>query len=155
MWSWLAIGLSGVTSVLGARQSSRTQTLVFKVLTLALLCVLVVTQGPKQGYTYWVAAGLMISIVADVLHTLRARKTFYFTGFLVAQLCYSKSFLGATQWRDCLVVACPVAGGQYRCLLFAATSTRFSGLSRGHHGDNVGANGMGGWGSVAAKCFAG
>jgi uncharacterized membrane protein YhhN len=92
MWSWLAIGLSGVASVLGARQSSRTQTLVFKVLTLALLCVLVVTQGPKQGYTYWVAAGLMISILADVLHTLRARKTFYFTGFLLAQLCYSKSF---------------------------------------------------------------
>ncbi|HAS6171291.1 TPA: lysoplasmalogenase [Vibrio vulnificus] len=92
MWSWLAIGLSGMTSVLGARQASPFQSLFFKVFTLVLLLILVLTQGPDSAHSYWIAAGLLVSIFADTLHSLKSKKTLYFSGFLLAQLCYSKSF---------------------------------------------------------------
>ncbi|HAS6144079.1 TPA: lysoplasmalogenase [Vibrio vulnificus] len=92
MWSWLAIGLSGMTSVLGARQASPFQSLFFKVFTLVLLLILVFTQGPDSAHSYWIAAGLLVSIFADTLHSLKSKKTLYFSGFLLAQLCYSKSF---------------------------------------------------------------
>ncbi|WMN87215.1 lysoplasmalogenase [Vibrio parahaemolyticus] len=92
MWSWLAIGLSGVYSVLGAKQANPTQSLVFKIFTLVLLLVLVLTQGTPATYTYWIAGGLGVSIIADTLHSFRSRKLIYFCGYLVAQICYSKSF---------------------------------------------------------------
>ncbi len=92
MWSWLAIGLSGLYSVLGAKQANPTQSLVFKIFTLLLLLLLVLTQGASAPYTYWIAAGLGVSIVADTLHSLRSRKWLYFCGYLIAQACYSKSF---------------------------------------------------------------
>ncbi|MCG6276619.1 lysoplasmalogenase [Vibrio vulnificus] len=92
MWSWLAIGLSGMTSVLGARQASPFQSLFFKVFTLVLLLILVLTQGPDSAHSYWIAAGLLVSIFADTLHSLKSKKTLYFSGFLLGQLCYSKSF---------------------------------------------------------------
>ncbi|MCJ0823316.1 lysoplasmalogenase [Vibrio vulnificus] len=92
MWSWLAIGLSGMTSVLGARQASPFQSLFFKVFTLVLLLILALTQGPDSAHSYWIAAGLLVSIFADTLHSLKSKKTLYFSGFLLAQLCYSKSF---------------------------------------------------------------
>ncbi|MGP8308965.1 lysoplasmalogenase [Vibrio sp. YIC-376] len=92
MWSWLAIGLSGVYSVLGAKQANPTQSLVFKIFTLLLLLVLVLTQGAHAAYSYWIAAGLGVSILADTLHSLRTSKLIYFCSYLVAQVCYSKSF---------------------------------------------------------------
>ncbi|EMY6778157.1 lysoplasmalogenase [Vibrio sp. 2art] len=92
MWSWLAIGLSGVYSVLGAKQANPTQSLVFKIFTLLLLLVLVLTQGASATYTYWIAGGLIVSMVADTLHSFKTRKLIYFTAYLVAQVCYSKSF---------------------------------------------------------------
>ncbi|MFH4817367.1 lysoplasmalogenase [Vibrio alginolyticus] len=92
MWSWLAIGLSGVYSVLGAKQANPTQSLVFKIFTLLLLLVLVLTQGASATYTYWIAGGLIVSMVADTLHSFKTRKLIYFSAYLVAQVCYSKSF---------------------------------------------------------------
>ncbi|HHX8654155.1 TPA: lysoplasmalogenase [Vibrio diabolicus] len=92
MWSWLAIGLSGVYSVLGAKQANPTQSLVFKIFTLLLLLVLVLTQGASATYTYWIAGGLIVSMVADTLHSFKTRKLIYFTAYLLAQVCYSKSF---------------------------------------------------------------
>ncbi|PFG58771.1 putative membrane protein YhhN [Vibrio sp. ES.051] len=92
MWSWLAIGLSGVYSVLGTKQASLTQSLVFKILTLFLLLVLVLTQGAAASHAYWVAGGLVVSMLADTLHSFRARKLIYFAAYLVVQVCYSKSF---------------------------------------------------------------
>ncbi len=92
MWSWLAIGLSGVYSVLGAKQANPTQSLVFKIFTLLLLLLLVLTQGTPVAYTYWIAGGLGVSIIADTLHSFRSRKLIYFCAYLVAQVCYSKSF---------------------------------------------------------------
>ncbi|GAJ78045.1 LOW QUALITY PROTEIN: putative inner membrane protein [Vibrio sp. JCM 18905] len=92
MWSWLAIGLSGVYSVLGAKQANPTQSLVFKIFTLLLLLVLVLTQGASATYTYWIAGGLIVSMVADTLHSFKTRKLIYFAAYLLAQVCYSKSF---------------------------------------------------------------
>ncbi|HHX8334997.1 MULTISPECIES: lysoplasmalogenase [Vibrio diabolicus subgroup] len=92
MWSWLAIGLSGVYSVLGAKQANPTQSLVFKIFTLLLLLVLVLTQGASATYTYWIASGLIVSMVADTLHSFKTRKLIYFAAYLLAQVCYSKSF---------------------------------------------------------------
>ncbi|HHF3114694.1 TPA: lysoplasmalogenase [Vibrio diabolicus] len=92
MWSWLAIGLSGVYSVLGAKQANPTQSLVFKIFTLLLLLVLVLTQGASETYTYWIAGGLIVSMVADTLHSFKTRKLIYFAAYLLAQVCYSKSF---------------------------------------------------------------
>ena len=92
MWSWLAIGLSGVYSVLGAKQANPTQSLVFKIFTLLLLLVLVLTQGASATYTYWIAGGLIVSMVADTLHSFKTRKLIYFAAYLLAPVCYSKSF---------------------------------------------------------------
>ncbi len=92
MWSWLAIGLSGVYSVLGTKQTNPTQSFVFKIFTLLLLLVLVLTQGAQTAYSYWIAAGLGVFIIADTFHTFGSRKWIYFCGYLVAQACYSKSF---------------------------------------------------------------
>ncbi|HHF2959087.1 lysoplasmalogenase [Vibrio diabolicus] len=92
MWSWLAIGLSGVYSVLGAKQANPIQSLVFKIFTLLLLLVLVLTQGASATYTYWIAGGLIVSMVADTLHSFKTRKLIYFAAYLLAQVCYSKSF---------------------------------------------------------------
>ncbi len=92
MWSWLAIGLSGVYSVLGEKQTNPTQSFVFKIFTLLLLLILVLTQGASAAYTYWIAAGLGVSMLADTLHSLRSRKWIYFCGYLIAQACYSKAF---------------------------------------------------------------
>jgi len=94
MWSWLAIGLSGVYSVLGVKRSNPTQSLVFKIFTLLLLLMLLLTQGAPVMYTYWIAGGIIVSIVADTLHSFKTRKLIYFIAYLVAQVCYSKSFWG-------------------------------------------------------------
>ncbi|ELB2078342.1 lysoplasmalogenase [Vibrio parahaemolyticus] len=92
MWSWLAIGLSGMYSVLGAKQSNPTQSLVFKIFTLLLLLILVLTQGPSADHSYWIAGGLVVSMFADTLHSFKTRKLIYFAAYLAAQVCYSKSF---------------------------------------------------------------
>ncbi|NMU07448.1 lysoplasmalogenase, partial [Vibrio parahaemolyticus] len=78
--------------MLGAKQANPTQSLVFKIFTLLLLLVLVLTQGASATYTYWIAGGLIVSMVADTLHSFKTRKLIYFTAYLVAQVCYSKSF---------------------------------------------------------------
>ncbi|MGR5234948.1 lysoplasmalogenase [Vibrio rotiferianus] len=92
MWSWLAIGLSGMYSVLGAKQDSPTQSLVFKVFTLLLLATLALTEGEPAPHTYWIVGGLLVSMFADTLHSFKSRKPIYFAGYLLAQICYSKSF---------------------------------------------------------------
>lgn len=92
MWSWLAIGLSGMTSVLGVRHASQFQALFFKLFTLSLLLILVLTQGLESDAKYWIAMGLGVSIFADALHSLKSKKALYFSGFLLAQLCYSNAF---------------------------------------------------------------
>ncbi|MDF4835341.1 lysoplasmalogenase, partial [Vibrio parahaemolyticus] len=48
--------------------------------------------GASATYTYWIAGGLIVSMVADTLHSFKTRKLIYFTAYLVAQVCYSKSF---------------------------------------------------------------
>ncbi len=73
MWSWLAIGLSGMYSVLGAKQANPTQSLVFKIFTLLLLLILVLTQGPSADHSYWIAGGLVVSMFADTLHSFKTR----------------------------------------------------------------------------------
>ncbi|MGR5238500.1 lysoplasmalogenase [Vibrio alfacsensis] len=92
MWSWLAIGLSGLYSVLGAKQANPTQSLVFKIFTLFLLFVLTMTQGDSVAHTYWIAGGLLVFMLADTLHSFKSRKPLYFVGYLFAQLCYSNAF---------------------------------------------------------------
>ncbi|UTZ36007.1 lysoplasmalogenase [Vibrio campbellii] len=92
MWSWLAIGLSGMYSVLGAKQSNPTQSLTFKIFTLLLLLILAMTEGSSAPHTYWIVGGLVVSMFADTLHSFKSRKPLYFAGYLLAQICYSKSF---------------------------------------------------------------
>lgn len=109
MWSWLAIGLSGVYSVLGAKQANPTQSLVFKIFTLLLLLVLVLTQGASATYTYWIAGGLIVSMVADTLHSFKTRKLIYFSAYLVARYATASHFgcslmvrLSGGCWPCCL-----------------------------------------------------
>ncbi|MGF1752959.1 lysoplasmalogenase [Vibrio makurazakiensis] len=92
MWSWVAVSLSGIGAVSGTKQGHRTQSLFYKVLTFALLAAMVLTQAPSVEFSYWVIAGLLVSAVADSFHTLTKKRSLYFLCFLVAQLCYSKSF---------------------------------------------------------------
>ncbi|GEM76879.1 lysoplasmalogenase family protein [Vibrio sagamiensis] len=95
MWSWLAIGLSGLYSVLGTKQANFRQAQIFKLLTLALLLVLILTAGNSADHTDWIAGGLVTFMLADMLHSLKSGrflKALYFTGYLLAQVCYSKAF---------------------------------------------------------------
>ncbi|MEF1312086.1 lysoplasmalogenase family protein [Vibrio mytili] len=92
MWSWLAIGLSGMYSVMGSKQDNRTQFLVFKIFTLLLLLILVATQDTLSAYTYWITGGLLVSILADTLSSLKVHSMIYFSGYLIAQACYSTAF---------------------------------------------------------------
>ncbi len=138
MWSWLAIGLSGMYSVLGAKQANPTQSLVFKIFTLLLLLILVLTQGPSADHSYWIAGGLVVSMFADTLHSFKTRKLIYFAAYLAAQVCYSKSF-----WRYRVVVVGFVACRQYRGVFPSFTAVRFARFSRSDYGHNASAARLG------------
>ncbi len=150
MWSWLAIGLSGMYSVLGAKQANPTQSLVFKIFTLLLLLILVLTQGPSADHSYWIAGGLVVSMFADTLHSFKTRKLIYFAAYLAAQVCYTRSasvlqqiFLGSAQWRYRVVVVGFVACRQYRGVFPSFTAVRFARFSRSDYGHNASAARLG------------
>ncbi len=86
MWSWLAVSLSGIGAIAGTAMDISVGPLPF-----VLLAVVALTQSIVAEYTYWIVAGLAISAVADVLHTV-TQTTASFCLFLLAQLCYSKAF---------------------------------------------------------------
>ncbi|WP_222434451.1 lysoplasmalogenase family protein, partial [Vibrio cyclitrophicus] len=73
------------------------------------------TQSVMADFTYWLVAGLVVSAIADVLHSLTQKRTLYFVCFLVAQISYSKAFWlqlsGEMVWRllALLLAACIVA----------------------------------------------
>ncbi|MBW3698566.1 lysoplasmalogenase [Vibrio sp. T187] len=92
MWSWVAVSLSGIGAISGTKHGHKTQSLLYKVFTFALLAAIILTQAPNQELSYWVAGGLFISAIADSLHTLSKKRSLYFTCFLLAQLLYSKAF---------------------------------------------------------------
>lgn len=142
MWSWLAIGLSGMYSVLGAKQANPTQSLVFKIFTLLLLLILVLTQGPSADHSYWIAGGLVVSMFADTLHSFKTRKLIYFAAYLAAQVCYSKSFGFSSMAISC--------GGCWLCCLPPVswrfsffTAVRFARFSRSDYGHNASAARLG------------
>ena len=115
MWSWLAVSLSGIGAVAGTKQGHIGQALSYKVFTFVLLAIIALTQPVVADYTYWVVAGLAISAIADVFHTLTQKRPLYFVCFLLAQLCYSKAFWlqlsGEMVWWlfALLLAACVVA----------------------------------------------
>ncbi|WP_046224929.1 lysoplasmalogenase [Vibrio sp. ECSMB14106] len=92
MWSWLAVSLSGIGAITGTKHGHIGQALSYKVFTFVLLAVIALTQSVVADFTYWLVAGLVVSAIADVLHSLTYKRTLYFVCFLVAQLCYSKAF---------------------------------------------------------------
>ncbi|PMM02585.1 hypothetical protein BCT63_17060 [Vibrio kanaloae] len=92
MWSWLAVSLSGIGAITGTKHGHIGQALSYKVFTFVLLVVIALTQSVVADFTYWLVAGLVVSAIADVLHSLTQKRTLYFVCFLVAQLCYSKAF---------------------------------------------------------------
>ena len=115
MWSWLAVSLSGIGAVAGTKQGHIGQALSYKVFTFVLLAIIALTQSVVADYMYWVVAGLAISAIADVFHTLTQKRLLYFVCFLLAQLCYSKAFWlqlsGEMVWWlfALLLAACVVA----------------------------------------------
>ncbi len=92
MWSWLAVSLSGIGAIAGTKHGHIGQALSYKVFTFVLLAVIALTQSVVADFTYWLVAGLVVSAIADALHSLTQKRTLYFVCFLVAQLCYSKAF---------------------------------------------------------------
>ena len=115
MWSWLAVSLSGIGAIAGAKHGHVTQTLIYKVFTFVLLATIALSQPEITTYSYWIVGGLVVSALADILHTLSKRKPLHFICFLVAQLCYSKAFWlqlsGQVVWWlfALLLAACVVA----------------------------------------------
>lgn len=115
MWSWLAVSLSGIGAIAGAKHGHATQTLIYKVFTFVLLATIALSQPEITTYSYWIVGGLVVSALADILHTLSKRKPLHFICFLVAQLCYSKAFWlqlsGQVVWWlfALLLAACVVA----------------------------------------------
>lgn len=81
MWSWLAVSLSGIGAIAGTKHGHIGQALVYKVFTFVLLAVVAVTQSIVAEYTYWIVAGLAISAVADVLHTVTQNDRFILSVF--------------------------------------------------------------------------
>ncbi|WP_139685695.1 lysoplasmalogenase [Vibrio tasmaniensis] len=92
MWSWLAVSLSGIGVITGTKHGYIGQALLYKVFTFVLLATIALTQSVVVDFTYWVVAGLAISAIADVLHTVTQKRLLHFVCFLLAQLCYSKAF---------------------------------------------------------------
>ncbi len=92
MWSWLAVSLSGIGAIAGTKHGHIGQALSYKLFTFVLLAVIALTQSVVADFTYWLVAGLVVSAIADALHSLTQKRTLYFVCFLVAQLCYSKAF---------------------------------------------------------------
>ena len=92
MWSWLAVSLSGIGAITGTKHGHIGQALLYKVFTFVLLATIALTQSVVVDFTYWVVAGLAISAIADVLHTVTQKRLLHFVCFLLAQLCYSKAF---------------------------------------------------------------
>ncbi|MEZ9438241.1 lysoplasmalogenase [Vibrio atlanticus] len=92
MWSRLAVSLSGIGAITGTKHGHIGQALLYKVFTFVLLATIALTQSVVVDFTYWVVAGLAISAIADVLHTVTQKRLLHFVCFLLAQLCYSKAF---------------------------------------------------------------
>ena len=79
MWSWLAVSLSGIGAIAGTKHGHIGQALVVQGVYLCFVgdqwrsLNLIVAE-----YTYWIVAGLAISAVADVLHTVTQKRPLAF-----------------------------------------------------------------------------
>lgn len=69
MWSWLSVALSGYISISAHENNKLAQALIFKVLSLALLVIIILTSMTAFSYSaVWIIAGLVVSMIADYLH---------------------------------------------------------------------------------------
>ncbi|MDP5255725.1 MULTISPECIES: lysoplasmalogenase [unclassified Vibrio] len=92
MWSWLAIGLCALMSVISTKQSHLLQAQVFKSFTFVLLAILVSTQVITPVGSQWLCVGLIISMVTDWSLVSAKRLPLSFLGFVLAQVAYSLMF---------------------------------------------------------------
>ncbi|MFA0520147.1 lysoplasmalogenase family protein, partial [Vibrio sp. 10N.222.55.E8] len=83
---------SGIGAISGTKHGHIGQALSYKVFTFFLLATIALTQSVVADFTYWIVAGLAISAIADVFHTVAQKRPLHFICFLLAQLCYSKAF---------------------------------------------------------------
>jgi len=103
MWGWISVVISGLISVSAFERNRTKQAVIFNSLCLALLAFIVLKQQSDLSVAaLWVAAGLAISFIADLLRIQHKQSKLCFTAFLVIQLLYSKAFwlqlTGAMVW---------------------------------------------------------
>ncbi len=113
MWSWLAIVLSGLLSVLGAKQFHHNQSFIFKLFSLFLLLVMVYTEVTYSVAALWIMSGIVAFMLADVAYNLQSRPWLPFVLLLIGQFCYSRSFWLQTSgdsawWLLALLVAAAI-----------------------------------------------
>ncbi|MEZ8102866.1 lysoplasmalogenase [Vibrio bivalvicida] len=93
MWSWLSVALSGYISISANESNHIRQAAMFKTMSLLMLVVMLWSkEGLVGAAVWWVSLGLVISMMADWLYIYRKHLKLCFTGFVIAQLCYSASF---------------------------------------------------------------
>ncbi len=91
MWGWLAVSLSGAIHILTAHHKNNALSSIFKPLTLLLLLIILCLSGSNEIQFIWIAIGLLLFLVIDILELFSKIKYQTIFGMqLIAFLFYSK-----------------------------------------------------------------
>ena len=111
MWSWISVALSGYISIYSYKNKDLQQSLVFRLVSLGLLFVLLLSDTPASfAPGKWILASLLVSMVADVLHYFKQYSRISFISFLAAQILVSVAFWmqlsgSIVWWMPALLIA--------------------------------------------------
>lgn len=92
MWSWLAVGLSGLLHIQAEQNNNKRASVMFKIFSLFLLGLLTVTTVGVNSVSLWLILGLVAFICGDWLTYRCSAGKFSFSCFLIGSLLYSKLF---------------------------------------------------------------
>ncbi len=93
MWSWIAIGCSGLLHISAAYRGPRWQFYLFKPLTIIFLLVLGFQGADASWYSNLILAGLALSLVGDIFLMLPTDRFVHgLIAFLAAHVLYSIAF---------------------------------------------------------------
>lgn len=120
MLGWLVVGLFGIIYILMLNAENKRLSYLFKPLTLLSLFAVLIASGRDQSQFLWVAIGLILCLISDVIfirspNKTKARLTFLIIGLLsYSKAFWSQSSQELTWWLPALLVA----GGIILFLLF-------------------------------------
>jgi len=98
MWGWLMAGLSGLIHISSAHGEKKCWSTIFKPLSMLFLMAILFTVGRGETQFVWVAGGLFLSFVANILSVLpKSKAKVSFSLLLFTFLFYSKGFWSLLQ----------------------------------------------------------